>query len=298
MDGLLEILQLVAARFKPFFVAPIALRDHVTLLVVLGITIFLDLLRRREGSSPYATRGFRTDFIYYLFYYGGIYHLFVFAPLYLVMQKAMRTYTPFLMLDLLQYMSPVLQVVVFVIVADVGGYWVHRLSHANAWLWELHKIHHSQTRLTPLTNYRFHFLDETFRRVLLFIPFQMLGTSIEVAISVNFVMAWLLLLQHSEFDWHYGRFGRIFVSPVFHRWHHAVNAESQNANFGMLFTFWDDLFGTAFRREQPPERLGLDGEVVPDSFVRQQIYPLLRLVDFRRRSTPVAVPLEQPVQEA
>jgi len=195
-------------------------------------------------------------------------------------------------------MNPVLQVVVFVVVADVGGYWVHRLLHANAWLWELHKIHHSQTRLTPLTNYRFHFLDETFRRVLLFLPFQMLGTSLQVALSVNFIMAWLLLLQHSEFDWHYGPIGRIFVSPVFHRWHHAVDAESQNANYGMLFTFWDDLFGTSFRRDTPPEQLGLAGEVMPDSFLRQQLIPIFRLLDLRKRPAVIAAPLEQPVQEA
>lgn len=292
-------MQLVVERFKPFFVAPIAVRDHITMLVVLGITLLLDLLRRREVSSAYATRGFRTDVVYYLFYYGGIYHLFVFTPLYIVMRKVMQTYTPFLMLDLLQYMNPVMQLAVFIIVADVGGYWVHRLLHSNAALWELHKIHHSQTRLTPLTNYRFHFLDETLRRVLLFIPFQMLGTSLEVAVTVNFVMAWLLLLQHSEFDWHYGKMGRVFVSPIFHRWHHAVDAEGQNANYGMLFTFWDDLFGTAFRRDTPPQRLGLVDEVVPDSFIRQQLLPIFRLVDRFRRPSPVVAPvLKQPVQEA
>jgi len=300
IDSIPEVVQLVVNRFKPFFFAPISVRDHITMLVVLGITFLLDLLRRRrrEGSSAYATRGFRTDFIYYLFYYGGIYHIFVFVPLYAVMLKAMRTFAPFLMLDLLKHMNPVLQVVVFVVVADVGGYWVHRLLHANAWLWELHKIHHSQTRLTPLTNYRFHFLDETFRRVLLFIPFQMLGTSLQVALTVNFIMAWLLLLQHSEFDWHYGPIGRIFVSPVFHRWHHAVDAESQNANYGMLFTFWDDLFGTSFRRDTPPEQLGLAGEVMPDSFLRQQLIPIFRLLDLRKRPAVIAAPLEQPVQEA
>jgi sterol desaturase/sphingolipid hydroxylase (fatty acid hydroxylase superfamily) len=300
MDGaaLVSALQFVAERFRPFFVTPIAMRDHITVAIILGITLVLDLLRRRQTSSPYAARGFRVDLIYYFFYYGGIYHLFVFSPLYTVMRKAMQTWTPFLMLNLLQHMNPVMQVVAFVVVADVLGYWLHRWSHTNAHLWELHKIHHSQTRLTPLTNYRFHFLDETFRRVLLFIPFQMLGTSLEVALTVNFIMAWLLLLQHSELDWHYGPLGRVFVSPIFHQWHHSTAAEDQQSNYGMLFTFWDDLFGTARRRVTQPAQMGLGDEVVPDSFVRQQLIPIFRLLDFRRRPAVATAPLVQPVQEA
>ena len=37
------------------------------------------------------------------------------------------------------------------------GYWLnHYLSHRIAFLWEFHKVHHSATVLTPLTNFRVH----------------------------------------------------------------------------------------------------------------------------------------------
>ena len=37
------------------------------------------------------------------------------------------------------------------------GYWLnHYLSHRIPFLWEFHKVHHSATVLTPLTNFRVH----------------------------------------------------------------------------------------------------------------------------------------------
>ena len=37
------------------------------------------------------------------------------------------------------------------------GYWLnHYLSHRIAFLWEFHKVHHTATVLTPVTNFRVH----------------------------------------------------------------------------------------------------------------------------------------------
>lgn len=33
---------------------------------------------------------------------------------------------------------------------DLAGYWAHRFCHTSAILWKIHRIHHSQTELTPI----------------------------------------------------------------------------------------------------------------------------------------------------
>ena len=286
------------AAAKALLFSPHGVRDYLTVLAILVITLVIDVVRRRDLRNGYFSAGFRVDVVYYVFYYGGIYHVLLFAPLYRFMQQALRTYAPVLQLDLLSHLHPVGQIAAMIFVSDVLGYWLHRWSHNNGVLWDLHKIHHAQRHLTVMTNYRFHFLDETYRRVLLFIPFQMLGASAEMWLTVNFVMAWLLLLQHSELDWTYGRFGRLVVSPVFHRIHHSTEEMDQQHNFGMLFTFWDDLFGTAERRDVAPARHGLDGEEIPESFVRQQLHPFLGWAGIGRKQRVIATPLAGSVPES
>jgi hypothetical protein len=50
-----------------------------------------------------------------------------------------------------------------------------------------------------------------------------------------------------------------FISPRFHRMHHSTDERMQNRNFGGVFSFWDDVFGTAERRAPPPAQHGLSG---------------------------------------
>ena len=102
-----------------------------------------------------------------------------------------------------------------VLVSDFVGYWSHRWRHSSKLLWTFHSIHHSQTNLTIVSNYRFHVVDETLLRLWLFIPFQMLGTGLALWLWLDLIMAWILYVQHSEWKWTYGRLGYIFVSPAF-----------------------------------------------------------------------------------
>jgi sterol desaturase/sphingolipid hydroxylase (fatty acid hydroxylase superfamily) len=48
-------------------------------------------------------------------------------------------------------------ITVMIFLAYELGYWInHYLSHRIPFLWEFHKVHHSATVLTPLTNFRVH----------------------------------------------------------------------------------------------------------------------------------------------
>jgi sterol desaturase/sphingolipid hydroxylase (fatty acid hydroxylase superfamily) len=295
----LETAALRAESFlQAFITSPATLRDYVKLAVVLGVTVVLEIAARKNWRFRYGSRNFRVDMLYFVFYYGGFYHLFFFYWLYKAMQGVVAAHAPWLQMNLLASMSPPLQMIVMILVSDFVGYWNHRWKHSNRFLWAFHSIHHSQTNLTIVSNYRFHIVDETLLRLWLFIPFQILGTGIAVWLWLDFLMAWILYLQHSEWNWSYGRLGHIFVSPMFHRKHHSKDERLQNSNYSMLFTFWDDLFGTADRESPIPAEHGLAGNPVPESWLGQLAYPFIEISRDLRRRTPAAQPIVPPVGPA
>jgi len=58
-----------------------------------------------------------------------------------------------------------------------------------------------------------------------------------------------------------GRLRRVIVTPDLHRVHHSVLAPETDSNFGCIFPWWDQIFGTY--RDQPEAghvdmRIGLE----------------------------------------
>jgi sterol desaturase/sphingolipid hydroxylase (fatty acid hydroxylase superfamily) len=283
-----DLLSTLLDRASAFFLAQRSVQGYITLSVVFLIAFLLEVVTRQPWRPRYLSRNFRVDVAYYLFYYGGFYHLLVFIPLYALMVRGVHAYAPFLQMNLLAHASPIWQIAAAILVADFFGYWIHRIKHANRFLWRFHAIHHSQERLTVMTNYRFHVVDETLLRIGLFIPFQIVGADFKIWISIDFVMAWIFLLQHTEWNWTYGPFGRLVVSPVFHQIHHSNNPEHYERNFSMLLSLWDDLFGTAERRAPTPVRFGIAPDSMPETFFGQLIWPFTRVIrDWRTVSPPL-----------
>jgi sterol desaturase/sphingolipid hydroxylase (fatty acid hydroxylase superfamily) len=288
-----------AATFLIAFVtSPSVLQDYLKLGLILAITVLLEVAARKNWRVRYGSRGFRVDMLYFVFYYGGIYHLFLWTWMYKAMIGFVTVHAPWLQMNLLSGMTPVMQILVMVLISDFVGYWNHRWKHSNQFLWNFHSIHHSQTNLTIVSNYRFHVVDETLLRLWLFIPFQMLGTGLALWLWLDLILAWILYLQHSEWNWTYGRLGHIFVSPVFHRKHHSKDERMQNSNYSMLFTFWDDLFGTADRKSPVPTEHGLANDPVPTTWFGQLVYPFAENArEIRRRLRGVAaVPPISPAE--
>ncbi|HEY1827501.1 MAG TPA: hypothetical protein VGF87_05740, partial [Acidimicrobiales bacterium] len=47
-------------------------------------------------------------------------------------------------------------------------------------------------------------------------------------------------LPHANVRWSFGPLGKVFVSPAYHRIHHAIGARD-GANLGIALTVWDVL---------------------------------------------------------
>ncbi|MFN3861565.1 MAG: sterol desaturase family protein [Roseateles sp.] len=180
----------------------------------------------------------------------------------------------------------------YLVVFDFAGYWLHRAQHRfNGW-WALHSLHHSQRQMTMWTDNRNHLLDD----VLIATAFALLARFIGVGpgqfVAITVITQLHESLQHANARIGFGRIGeRLLVSPRFHRRHHSIGIGHESGgrgtlgghNFGVLLTVWDQLFGTAnFERrfdatgvrDQLPHEGGRDYGA---GFWRQQWLGLVRL---------------------
>jgi sterol desaturase/sphingolipid hydroxylase (fatty acid hydroxylase superfamily) len=154
--------------------------------------------------------------------------------------------------------NPVVQFAVVFVVNDFASYWVHRLMHASTALWEAHKVHHSATDLNLMMGFRFHPLESTVLAIVPATTFVLLGATLEPFAAFAFVPMLLGQVQHARVNWTFGLFGKVLVSPVFHRFHHSQHGEDFDHNFGARLVLWDQLFGTYSTRVIGPDDIGVD----------------------------------------
>ena len=61
----------------------------------------------------------------------------------------------------------------------------------------------------------------------------------------------------------------VLVTPNFHKTHHSINIKEGNANFGILFVFWDYLFKTVCHKSNSELKFlttGIDNQQSPEKF--------------------------------
>ncbi|HUY06067.1 MAG TPA: sterol desaturase family protein [Acidimicrobiales bacterium] len=125
-------------------------------------------------------------------------------------------------------------------IAMDGCNWLaHRADHRFIPLWRVHALHHSQEELSVLTTFRVHPLVHTASFLLATVPVVAL---LRGSIAPGLITIYLGLgaLPHANVSWTFGPLGKIFVSPAYHRLHHAID-QSGDVNFGIVFVFWDVL---------------------------------------------------------
>ena len=74
----------------------------------------------------------------------------------------------------------VAQLLLALVIAELGTYWIHRLMHEHEWLWRFHAPHHSAPRLYWLNAGRFHPLDLFSQQFLAVTPLVLLGADTRV----------------------------------------------------------------------------------------------------------------------
>jgi len=275
MYEITELVKWALGRVASVWLAPQVAGSAVAVVLVLIVAV-----RLRFGPGAWRellSRRVRTDAVYTVFYVGGFYAFFIAGPAYRLLTGVVERHAPFLQLHLLAHLPLYAQFFVASVTMDGVLYWTHRWMHRSHWLWAFHSVHHSQQELTALANFRFHLGDVFVRGLAQFIPGLLLGVPAYVWLPTVWIQVALDCLAHSGLGWGYGPVGSLLVSPGFHRVHHSADPAHYNRNYGMTYSFWDRLFGTAAARPEAPSRYGVPGLGVPETFTRQLAFPFLFL---------------------
>jgi len=195
---------------------------------------------------------------------------------------------------------PLVSFLVYLLIFDLLDYWYHRLSHTYRWWWSLHAVHHSQRQMTLWSDDRNHLLDSMLRDAVFAAVALAVGVEPSQFVLLVALTQLLQSLQHANLRMHFGWLGeRLLVSPRFHRTHHAVGIGHEarataagvaprlgGCNYGVIFPWWDMLFGTAnFSpvyhptgiRDQMPPPVG-KGRDYGGGFLAQQWLGLKRML--------------------
>jgi len=134
-----------------------------------------------------------------------------------------------------------------ILIIDFFHYVIHRLHHSIPMLWRLHRTHHSDKTVNSITS----FIHHPFETVSAFF----IGISMYVIFDIPVIAIFchsIFMVVHSPFSHttlHVPRhiekiLSYVIVTPNFHRAHHSLDMKEGNSNFGIIFPFWDRLFGT------------------------------------------------------
>jgi sterol desaturase/sphingolipid hydroxylase (fatty acid hydroxylase superfamily) len=264
----------------------------VQIFLILVVLRTWERLAPAEKQERFANSS-RADLLYTLFHRLGIFHGLIFICLsgfFFEIDSILHDFR----FDRLNVESwwpgvtsiPVVSFVIYLILLDFVDYLYHRASHAFNWWWQLHALHHSQTVMTAWSDNRNNILDDIMRATFMAFFALLFGVSpgqfiMLIALS-QFIQSW----QHANIKVHLGSAKYLLVSPMFHRMHHAVGYGHEaigkpgvlgGCNFGILFPWWDMLFGTAiFTKEVYPT--GVRSLTVSENIITQQWQSLVRAV--------------------
>jgi sterol desaturase/sphingolipid hydroxylase (fatty acid hydroxylase superfamily) len=165
------------------------------------------------------------------------------------------------------------QVLLGLLIAELGLYIAHRTAHEWPILWRFHALHHSVERLWVVNTGRFHIVDTVFKIALSQTPLYLLGAPVPVFLWISAVTAFTGFLTHCNIDVRTGPLDLVFSTPRLHRWHHSKEYQEGNRNYGENLMLWDMLFGTYYNpSRRPPADIGIEGRIA-SGFFRQLIQP-------------------------
>jgi sterol desaturase/sphingolipid hydroxylase (fatty acid hydroxylase superfamily) len=166
------------------------------------------------------------------------------------------------------------QAIGYLVITDFVLYWIHRGFH-RGFLWKYHAVHHASEELEWTSASRFHPVNLALGTGLVDVVALLSGVTPDIFLVIGPFNIITSCMVHANLDWTFGPLRHVFVSPVFHRWHHARAVCDKN--FASTFSLWDVMFGTYHMPAgQLPSGYGIDDKEMPEGLVPQLVYPLLQ----------------------
>ncbi len=277
----------------------------VGMVQILVMVLVIAPLEKWKPAEPVVSPdAVKVDVIYTLIHRLGLFKLFMFFTFENLIETAfgmLRVHgLPTFNLDAVWpgvTDTAVVSFVIYLVVFDAVNYFIHRGQHQfNAW-WALHSLHHSQRQMTLWTDNRNHLLDDIITALVLSVVAKLIGVGPGQFVALIAIGQLSENFQHANFKCSFGWLGdRLWVSPRFHRLHHSVGIGHESAgrqtlgghNFGVLFPWWDMMFGTAdFSNRYDPTGVRdqvENGRDYGQGFWAQQKLGLMRMISNNSQS--------------
>ena len=170
--------------------------------------------------------------------------------------------------------SPLAQLVLALLIAELAQYWWHRWQHEHEALWRFHAVHHSAPRLYWLNAARFHPLDLATLYAVGYLPLVALGCPEDTLLLFVLFDAVFGMFQHCNIDVALGPLNWIFSMAEPHRWHHSRVLAEANNNYGSNLIVWDLVFRSFFLPPAAPAEIGIgDMPAFPPGYLAQLASP-------------------------
>jgi sterol desaturase/sphingolipid hydroxylase (fatty acid hydroxylase superfamily) len=129
----------------------------------------------------------------------------------------------------------------------------HFLNHKIPFLWAIHRVHHTDTRLDVSTTVRFHPLEFAFTTPITLAGIAAIGVPPVALLIYELADAGVTVFSHANVRlprWLDLPLRLIIVTPDVHRVHHSSHQPETDSNYGAVLTIWDRVLGT-YRSKAP-----------------------------------------------
>lgn len=158
-------------------------------------------------------------------------------------------------------LAPWVRIGLEILTLDLLAYFLHRAYHRFPFLWNFHKVHHTDLDLDVTSASRFHTGEVLVSGIVKLLTVAVLGISPTGLVSFEVVMVLAAQFQHSNVRIPEGITRVLWYSlvpPSMHRIHHMPDRDNTDSNYGTIVTSWDWLFGTLRRRHFKKFEFGLE----------------------------------------
>lgn len=165
-------------------------------------------------------------------------------------------------------------------------YWAHYLLHHVKWMWRVHVVHHTDTKVDATTGTRLHPVDYTVREVFALGALVLVGAPLAYYLVYRVVTVFFTFVSHANVAPPPGldaALSLVFVTPNMHKFHHHFERPWTDTNFGGILSIWDRIFGTFVYGDPREVRYGVD--VADDGRDEEVVHQMMLPFDRHRSLT-------------
>ena len=171
------------------------------------------------------------------------------------------TYSGFGILNWIEMPTWLALILSFVALDLVSQYTAHYLLHRVKWMWKLHMVHHSDTKVDLTTGVRQHPIEFVLRESLALITFVVFGMPVSYYLFYRIITIFFTYWTHANISLP-KRLDRVLsyviITPNTHKFHHHFERPWTDTNFGNVLSIWDRIFKTFTYGDTTEIQYGLD----------------------------------------